>query len=71
MALLTLQPVSLGSAGVTKPMVQEQIADDASVLGLAREGAARANNACYNGNEEPGGGRRCRTWLRRFTRTVC
>ena len=34
MALMTLQPVSLGSAGVTEKMVQEQIAEDPAILGL-------------------------------------
>lgn len=34
MVLMTLQPVGLGSAGVTEKMVQEQIADDPSILGL-------------------------------------
>ncbi len=34
MALMTLQPVSLGSAGVTEKMVQERIAEDPAILGL-------------------------------------
>ena len=34
MALITLQPVTLGSAKVTEKMVQEKIAEDPSILGL-------------------------------------
>jgi hypothetical protein len=36
MSLMKLEPVSLGSANVTEKMVQEQIADDPSVLGLGK-----------------------------------
>src|SRR5437660_12461262 len=34
MALTKLESISLGSASVTEKMVQEQIADDPSILGL-------------------------------------
>jgi hypothetical protein len=34
MPLMKLEPVSLSSAKVTETMVQEQIADDPSILGL-------------------------------------
>jgi hypothetical protein len=36
MPLMKLEPVSLGSANVTEKMVQEQIADDPSILGLGK-----------------------------------
>jgi len=36
MPLMTLEPVSLSSANVTEKMVQEQIADDPSILGLGK-----------------------------------
>ena len=36
MPLMKLEPVSLSSANVTEKMVQEQIADDPSILGLGK-----------------------------------
>src|SRR6266498_6169587 len=36
MALMKLEPVSLSAAHVTEKMVQEQIADDPSILGLGK-----------------------------------
>src|SRR6266446_2461244 len=36
MPLMKLEPVSLSAANVTEKMVQEQIADDASILGLGK-----------------------------------
>ena len=36
MSLMTLQSVTLKSAGVTEKMVQEQIADDPSIPAAAR-----------------------------------
>jgi hypothetical protein len=33
---MKLEPIRLGSANVTEKMVQEQIADDPSILGLGK-----------------------------------